>query len=129
QRPGHERQGRWQTGHHDPAEGLPSDGRGRQSAAGTSGFLRGCISLYREGFPGGYSAGDRTQQERFQACNRAALSGAAGRNQRRKNKKERMTDMRKTISTDKAPAAVGTYAQAIEANGMGYTSGSSPARA
>ena len=34
--------------------------------------------------------------------------------------------MKKTISTDKAPAAIGPYSQAIEANGMVYTSGIIP---
>ena len=32
----------------------------------------------------------------------------------------------KTISTDKAPAAIGPYSQAIEVNGMIYTSGVIP---
>lgn len=32
----------------------------------------------------------------------------------------------RTISTDKAPAAIGPYSQAIEANGMLYTSGQIP---
>ena len=31
--------------------------------------------------------------------------------------------MKKVISTDKAPAAIGPYSQAIEVNGMIYTSG------
>ena len=31
--------------------------------------------------------------------------------------------MKKVISTDKAPAAIGPYSQAIEVNGMVYTSG------
>ena len=31
--------------------------------------------------------------------------------------------MKKAISTDKAPAAIGPYSQAIEVNGMVYTSG------
>ena len=30
--------------------------------------------------------------------------------------------MKKIISTDKAPAAIGPYSQAIEVNGMVYTS-------
>ena len=30
--------------------------------------------------------------------------------------------MKKAISTDKAPAAIGPYSQAIEVNGMVYTS-------
>ncbi len=34
--------------------------------------------------------------------------------------------MKKTISTDKAPAAIGPYSQAIEVNGMVYTSGIIP---
>lgn len=34
--------------------------------------------------------------------------------------------MKKTISTDKAPAAIGPYSQAIEVNGMIYTSGVIP---
>lgn len=34
--------------------------------------------------------------------------------------------MKKAISTDKAPAAIGPYSQAIEANGMVYTSGVIP---
>lgn len=33
---------------------------------------------------------------------------------------------KKAISTDKAPAAIGPYSQAIEANGMVYTSGVIP---
>ena len=33
---------------------------------------------------------------------------------------------KKAISTDKAPAAIGQYSQAIEANGMVYTSGVIP---
>lgn len=34
--------------------------------------------------------------------------------------------MKKIISTDKAPAAIGPYSQAIEVNGMVYTSGMIP---
>ena len=34
--------------------------------------------------------------------------------------------MKKVISTDKAPAAIGPYSQAIEVNGMVYTSGLIP---
>lgn len=34
--------------------------------------------------------------------------------------------MHKTISTDKAPAAIGPYSQAVEYNGMIYTSGVIP---
>ena len=34
--------------------------------------------------------------------------------------------MKKTISTDRAPAAIGPYAQAIEYNGMVFTSGQLP---
>ena len=34
--------------------------------------------------------------------------------------------MKKIISTDKAPAAIGPYSQAIEVNGMVYTSGVIP---
>ena len=34
--------------------------------------------------------------------------------------------MKKIISTDKAPAAIGPYAQAIEVNGMVFTSGVIP---
>lgn len=34
--------------------------------------------------------------------------------------------MKKAISTDKAPAAIGPYSQAIEVNGMVYTSGAIP---
>lgn len=34
--------------------------------------------------------------------------------------------MKKIISTDKAPAAIGPYSQAIEVNGMIYTSGIIP---
>lgn len=34
--------------------------------------------------------------------------------------------MKKAISTDKAPAAIGPYSQAIEVNGMIYTSGTIP---
>lgn len=34
--------------------------------------------------------------------------------------------MKKAISTDKAPAAIGPYSQAIEVNGMVYTSGVVP---
>ncbi len=34
--------------------------------------------------------------------------------------------MKNVISTDKAPAAIGPYSQAIEANGMVYTSGVIP---
>ena len=34
--------------------------------------------------------------------------------------------MKKIISTDKAPAAIGPYSQAIEVNGMVYTSGIIP---
>ena len=34
--------------------------------------------------------------------------------------------MKKVISTDKAPAAIGPYSQAIEVNGMVYTSGIIP---
>ena len=34
--------------------------------------------------------------------------------------------MKKVIATDKAPAAIGPYSQAIEVNGMVYTSGSIP---
>lgn len=34
--------------------------------------------------------------------------------------------MKKAISTDKAPAAIGPYSQAIEVNGMIYTSGIIP---
>ena len=36
--------------------------------------------------------------------------------------------MKNVISTDKAPAAIGPYSQAIEVNGMVYTSGIIPAR-
>ena len=35
-------------------------------------------------------------------------------------------DMKNVISTDKAPAAIGPYSQAIEVNGMVYTSGVIP---
>ena len=34
--------------------------------------------------------------------------------------------MKKVIATDKAPAAIGPYSQAIEVNGMVYTSGIIP---
>ena len=34
--------------------------------------------------------------------------------------------MKKVISTDKAPAAIGQYSQAIEVNGMVFTSGAIP---
>lgn len=34
--------------------------------------------------------------------------------------------MKKIISTDKAPAAIGPYSQAIEVNNMVYTSGMIP---
>ena len=34
--------------------------------------------------------------------------------------------MQKVISTDKAPGAIGPYSQAIEVNGMGFTSGVIP---
>lgn len=34
--------------------------------------------------------------------------------------------MKKVISTDKAPAAIGPYSQAIEVNGMVFTSGQIP---
>lgn len=34
--------------------------------------------------------------------------------------------MKKAVSTDKAPAAIGPYSQAIEVNGMVYTSGVIP---
>ena len=34
--------------------------------------------------------------------------------------------MQKVISTDKAPSAIGPYSQAIEINGMVYTSGVIP---
>ena len=34
--------------------------------------------------------------------------------------------MKKAITTDKAPAAIGPYSQAIEVNGMVYTSGVIP---
>lgn len=34
--------------------------------------------------------------------------------------------MKKVIATDKAPAAIGPYSQAVEANGMVYTSGVIP---
>ncbi len=34
--------------------------------------------------------------------------------------------MQKVISTDKAPSAIGPYSQAIEVNGMVYTSGVIP---
>lgn len=34
--------------------------------------------------------------------------------------------MKKCVSTDKAPAAIGPYSQAIECNGMVYTSGVIP---
>ena len=34
--------------------------------------------------------------------------------------------MKKVISTDKAPAAIGPYSQAIEVNGMVFTSGVIP---
>ena len=34
--------------------------------------------------------------------------------------------MKKVIRTDKAPAAIGPYSQAIEVNGMVYTSGIIP---
>ena len=36
------------------------------------------------------------------------------------------TDMKKVISTEKAPAATGPYSQAIEANGFVYASGQLP---
>ena len=36
------------------------------------------------------------------------------------------TDMKKVISTEKAPAAIGPYSQAIEANGFVYASGQLP---
>ena len=34
--------------------------------------------------------------------------------------------MKKIISTDKAPAAIGPYSQAVEVNGVVYTSGIIP---
>jgi 2-iminobutanoate/2-iminopropanoate deaminase len=40
--------------------------------------------------------------------------------------KKRRISMKKVISTDKAPAAIGPYSQAIEVNGMVYTSGIIP---
>lgn len=36
------------------------------------------------------------------------------------------SSMKNVISTDKAPAAIGPYSQAIEANGLIYTSGQIP---
>ena len=41
-------------------------------------------------------------------------------------KKNKEDFMQKVISTDKAPAAIGPYSQAIEVNGMVYTSGVIP---
>ena len=41
-------------------------------------------------------------------------------------KKNKEDFMQKVISTDKAPAAIGPYSQAIEVNGMVYTSGIIP---
>ena len=43
-----------------------------------------------------------------------------------KNNEEKESIMKKVISTDKAPAAIGPYSQAIEVNGMVYTSGIIP---
>lgn len=37
-----------------------------------------------------------------------------------------MTNMRRTISTDKAPAAIGPYSQAVEAAGLLFISGQLP---
>lgn len=37
-----------------------------------------------------------------------------------------MTDMKKIIFTEKAPAAIGPYSQAVEANGMVFLSGQIP---
>lgn len=43
------------------------------------------------------------------------------------NRRERKyQSMKKVIATDKAPAAIGPYSQAIEVNGMVYTSGIIP---
>lgn len=39
---------------------------------------------------------------------------------------KRGKDMKKVIATDKAPAAIGPYSQAMEVNGMIYTSGVIP---
>jgi 2-iminobutanoate/2-iminopropanoate deaminase len=49
-------------------------------------------------------------------------SGVLDRKFRKRGKKE----MKNVISTDKAPAAIGPYSQAIEVNGMVYTSGVIP---
>ena len=44
-----------------------------------------------------------------------------------RNPKERRTSiMKKVIATDQAPAAIGPYSQAVEVNGMVYTSGIIP---
>ena len=42
------------------------------------------------------------------------------------NKDVEELEMKNVISTDKAPAAIGPYSQAIEVNGMVYTSGVIP---
>lgn len=48
-----------------------------------------------------------------------------GKKRDKENEMEEL-DMKNVISTDKAPAAIGPYSQAIEVNGMVYTSGVIP---
>ena len=48
-----------------------------------------------------------------------------GKKRNKENEMEEL-DMKNVISTDKAPAAIGPYSQAIEVNGMVYTSGVIP---
>ena len=52
------------------------------------------------------------------------ISGAYWKIETKSGKKECM--MKKVISTNQAPAAIGPYSQAIEVNGMVYTSGIIP---
>lgn len=82
-------------------------------------FLRKRL-MYKDGLrnkPYSYSIAGMIFQTR---PNPAFLAAADSKNRKKDMK------MKKVISTDKAPAAIGPYSQAVEVNGMVYTSGVIP---
>ena len=54
------------------------------------------------------------------------LAGCAPKNENTEFTIKEHQDMKNVISTEKAPAAIGPYSQAIEANGFVYASGQLP---
>ena len=60
------------------------------------------------------------------ACAALLMAGCASQSDNSEITLKDNQDMKQVISTDKAPAAIGPYSQAIEANGFVYASGQLP---